>query len=103
VLEISGFCIWSVLDNDTGEILIAGVVETGEQLIAGFVDTCDKHSFANISANLLKKFETALMEYSGAEETLIHEKNLKSKISCQTPFKIRCMYRSVPLDQMDAP
>ncbi len=28
------------------------------------------------------------MEYLGAWETLIHEKNLKSKISCQTPFKI---------------
>ncbi len=28
------------------------------------------------------------MEYLGAWGTLIHEKNLKSKISCQTPFKI---------------
>jgi hypothetical protein len=27
------------------------------------------------------------MEYLGARGTLIHEKNLKSKISCQTPFK----------------
>jgi hypothetical protein len=27
------------------------------------------------------------MEYLGAWETLIHEKNLKSEISCQTPFK----------------
>ncbi len=27
------------------------------------------------------------MGYSGAQETLIYEKNLKSKISCQTPFK----------------
>ncbi len=26
------------------------------------------------------------MEYLGAWWTLIHEKNLKSKISCQTPF-----------------
>jgi hypothetical protein len=26
-------------------------------------------------------------EYLGAWGTLIHEKNLKSKISCQTPFK----------------
>ncbi len=30
----------------------------------------------------------ALMGYSGARGTLIFEKNLKSKISCQTPFKI---------------
>jgi hypothetical protein len=27
------------------------------------------------------------MEYLGAWGTLIHEKNLKSKISCKTPFK----------------
>jgi hypothetical protein len=27
------------------------------------------------------------MEYLGSWGTLIHEKNLKSKISCQTPFK----------------
>ncbi len=26
------------------------------------------------------------MRYSGAQGTLIYEKNLKSKISCQTPF-----------------
>ncbi len=26
------------------------------------------------------------MEYLGAWGTLIHEKNLKSKISCQSPF-----------------
>jgi hypothetical protein len=29
----------------------------------------------------------APMEYLEAWGTLIHEKNLKSKISCQTPFK----------------
>ncbi len=29
-----------------------------------------------------------LMGYSGAQGTLIYEKNLKSKISCQTPFKL---------------
>jgi len=28
------------------------------------------------------------MEYKGARGTLIHEKNLKLKISCQTPFKM---------------
>ncbi len=28
------------------------------------------------------------MVYSGARGTLIYEKNLKSKISCQTPFNI---------------
>jgi hypothetical protein len=29
------------------------------------------------------------MEYLGARGTLIHEKNLKSKISCQTPFNYK--------------
>ncbi len=28
------------------------------------------------------------MGYSGAPGTLIYEKNLKAKISCQTPFKL---------------
>ncbi len=54
--------------------------------IAGVVDTGDKHSFAIISANFRKKFEMVLMVYSGARGTLIYEKNLKSKFSCQTPF-----------------
>jgi hypothetical protein len=36
-----------------------------------------------------KNIETALMEYLGAQGTMIHEKNLKSKISCQTPFNVR--------------
>ncbi len=36
---------------------------------------------------LLKKIETIPMAYSGAMGTLIYEKNLRSKISCQTPFK----------------
>jgi hypothetical protein len=31
-----------------------------------------------------------LMGYSGARGTLIYEKNLMSKISCQTPFKPFC-------------
>jgi hypothetical protein len=30
----------------------------------------------------------APMEYLGTWGTLIYEKNLKSKISCQTPFKL---------------
>ncbi len=53
----------------------------------GVVDTGDKHSFANISADFSKKFEMVLTGYSGAQGTLIYEKNLKSKISSQTPFK----------------
>ncbi len=51
---------------------------------AGVVDTADKHSFASISVNFFKKFEMILLGYSGAQGTQIYEKNLKSKISCQT-------------------
>jgi hypothetical protein len=39
-----------------------------------------------------KKFEMVLKGYSGARGTLNYEKNVKSKISCQTPFKQK--YRS---------
>ena len=38
-----------------------------------------------------------LMGYSGAQGTLIYEKNLKSKISCQTPFKEPVAARAVTL------
>ncbi len=34
------------------------------------------------------------MEYLGAWGTLIHEKNLKSKISCQTPFNAQIAFRN---------
>ncbi len=34
-----------------------------------------------------KKFETVLMQYSGAGEKLIHQKNQKQKISWHCPFK----------------
>ncbi len=32
------------------------------------------------------------MEYLGSWGTLIHEKNLKSKISCQTPFNFALLF-----------
>jgi hypothetical protein len=58
-----------------------GVVDTAEQLITGDVDT------GEYLGEFSKKFKKASMEYLGAWGTLIHEKNLKSKISCQTTFK----------------
>jgi hypothetical protein len=54
---------------------------------AGVVDTADKHSFA---PRIFEKFVMILMGYSGVRGKLIYEKNLKLKISCQTPFNI-CM------------
>jgi hypothetical protein len=48
--------------------------------------------FADLSCKyfcaFLNKFETALMGYSGAWRELIHEKNLKLKISWHCPFKL---------------
>ncbi len=54
---------------------------------AGVVDTADKHSFAKYLREFSKRFEMVLMGHSGARGTLIYEKNLMSKILCQTPFK----------------
>jgi hypothetical protein len=42
---------------------------------------------SRVSPRISKKFEMVLMGYSGARGTLIYEKNLISKISCQTLFK----------------
>ncbi len=64
---------------------IAGVVVTGELLIAVVVDTGDKHPFA-ISPQIFEQILNDPMEYSGAD-SLIYEKNLQSKISCQTSSK----------------
>jgi hypothetical protein len=36
----------------------------------------------------------------GAWETLIHEKNLKSKISCHTPFNRQMMFKEPKRDKM---
>ncbi len=43
---------------------------------------------SRISPRIFEKFKTAPMEYLRAWGTLIHEKKLRSKISCQTPFKL---------------
>ncbi len=40
------------------------------------------------------------MDYSGAQGTLIHEKKLRSKISCQTPFKLELIVRSFTEETM---
>jgi hypothetical protein len=53
--------------------------------IAGVLDTAEQHLFAIISANFLKKIEMA----RGQGDTYL-QKNLKSKISCQNPFKGLC-------------
>ncbi len=52
----------------------------------GVTDSGGAPLAANISTNFRKKFETALVGYSEASGKLIHEKNLKSKISWHCPF-----------------
>jgi hypothetical protein len=56
-------------------------------LTQDFVDNADKHSYKHLR-EFSKYFETIPMGYSGAQVTLIYEKNLKSKISCQIPFNL---------------
>ncbi len=56
---------------------------------AGVNDTGDAPWAANISANFRKKFEKALMGWSGAWGKLIHVVKLKSKISWHCPFKVQ--------------
>ncbi len=61
---------------------IAGIVDTGGNNIADDVDT----AWWTQSCELYK-LEIAPMGYSRARGKQIHEKNLKTKISCQIPFK----------------
>jgi hypothetical protein len=66
---------------DVFETVSSPISFTGDQLIAGVNDSGDKHKIANISANFHKKFEMSAMGYSGTQGKMIHEKNLKTKIS----------------------
>jgi hypothetical protein len=54
-----------------------------------------RHRWRTLSCEYLrefsKKFETALMVYSGAWGKLIHEKNQKSNISWHCPFNFHCL------------
>jgi hypothetical protein len=55
--------------------------------VANLAANINTHCASNVSSNFLKKFKTALMGYQGAWGKLIHEKNLKSKISWHYLFK----------------
>jgi hypothetical protein len=60
--------------------IFPSVVDTGGKFATG-VNNSDGKFAAGVNANFRKKFETALMVYSGAWGKLIHEKNQESKIS----------------------
>ncbi len=83
---------------DTGGKFAAGVVDTGGNFAAGVIDTggkfatrCRWYRWCTLTCDYLrefsKKFETVLMQYSGAGGKLIHQKNQKQKISWHCPFK----------------
>ncbi len=67
----------------------AGVVDNRRQIC----HRCCWYRWSTLSCEYLrefsKKFETALMVYSGPWGKLIHEKNQKQKISWHCPFKTR--------------
>jgi hypothetical protein len=71
--------------------------------IADVLTPVIKHYFQILYLReFLHKFKIAQMEYTkGSRAKLIHEKCLKSKISCQTPFKaivcLCCEIYTVPL------
>ncbi len=65
----------------------SSVFDTGGKFATGVVDTGGVPWLVNISANFRKKFEMTLVLFSGAWGTVIHEKNLKQKISWHCPFK----------------
>ncbi len=69
----------------------AGVVDTGGKFATGVVYMGGQPWAANIS-EFSKKFETALMVYSGTWGKLIHEKNQKQKNSWHYPFKGNISY-----------
>jgi hypothetical protein len=73
-------------------MFITGVNNTGDNpchefsVIAGVVDIADEHAFANISEKFRKNLKRSSSDTQGPGGKLIHENNLKLKISCQTPF-----------------
>ncbi len=85
--QICHRCQWHRWQISAGINVTGGKFATGINDTTGVVDTGGKPWAANISANFRKKFETVLMEYSGAGGKLIHEKNQKQKISWHCPFK----------------
>jgi hypothetical protein len=65
------------------------MIKTFEDFFAfanGVNDISGKPSAANISANFRKKFETALMVYSGAWGKLIHEKKTEVENRVTVPL-----------------
>ncbi len=76
---------------DTGGKFATGVVDTGGNFAAGVVDTWHRwHRWCTLTRQYLrefsKKFETVLMEYSGAGGELIYGKNQIKKSRDTVPL-----------------
>ncbi len=63
--------------SGTAAKFAAGVPDTGGKFATGVFDTGSLRT----SPHIFKKFERTLMLFSGAWRRLIHEENLKQKIS----------------------
>ncbi len=69
--------------------LFTGVNDTGEKFIAEQLNSLSPVSLTpviNINSRISPRIFEKIQKGLGAWGTLIYEKNLKSKISCQTPF-----------------
>ncbi len=92
----------TVLLTPAANLLAASIVDTGGNFATDINNTsetggkicqrCRWYRWSTLSCEYLrefsKKFETALMIYSGAWGKLIHEKNQKQKISWHCPFNL---------------
>jgi hypothetical protein len=74
-----------LLVNSTCQRCQNKIIKTFMIEVFSICHRCQQHRWCTLSCKylreFLKKFETALMAYSGARGKLIHEKNQKSKIS----------------------
>jgi hypothetical protein len=75
----------AITENQCQGLIFASVIDTGEQVIAGVMDTGDKHSFENISANFRKNLKRSQGNTHG-RGTLIHEKTLRRKSRVRLPL-----------------
>jgi hypothetical protein len=75
------------IDENLGQGFITGVKDTDEQLIAGVVDTGNKEKVVNtVSLRIFRTLRNGPNGILRARGKLINEKNLMTKISCQTFF-----------------
>ncbi len=77
--------------NDTSNNL-SPVTTTPVNSLSPVSTTPAKNTICEYLGEFSKKFEISLMGYSEAWGKLIHEKKLKSKVSCQIPFNGNCTY-----------